>query len=333
MERTIVAVTDYIEPDLMWEEEQLARLGVKLMAYQLKFAPPEELLSKVKDADVLVVNMARMNGEVIGGLRRCRLIIRHGVGYDNVDVAAATRKGIMVSYVPDYCLEEVAEHTIALMMACVRRLFQGRKVLEDSARRGSWDFEPLVPTFRLMGKTVGIVGCGRIGSRVLRRLSGFGVRTIVCDPYLPEERRRELGVPFVDLEALLSESDVVTLHVPLNSETYHMISEPQLRAMKPTAYLVNTSRGPVVDTKALARALREGWIAGAGIDVYEREPPEPGEELLSLPNAVLSPHISWYSEESAWDIRVKIVEDIRRFCEGKPPRFLVNPEVLQRRGT
>jgi len=117
MERTIVAVTDYIEPDLTWEEEQLARLGVKLMAYQLKFAPPEELLSKVKDADVLVVNMARMNGEVIGGLRRCRLIIRHGVGYDNVDVAAATRKGIMVSYVPDYCLEEVAEHTIALMMA------------------------------------------------------------------------------------------------------------------------------------------------------------------------------------------------------------------------
>ena len=333
MGRTItVAVTDYVEPDLSWEEEQLAPWGVRLQAHQLKFAPPEELVSKIRDADAVVVNMARMDEEVIGGLRRCRLIIRHGVGYDNVDVAAATRKGIMVSYVPDYCLEEVAEHTIALMMACVRRLFQGRKVLEDSARRGSWDFKPLVPAFRLMGKTVGIVGCGRIGSRVLGRLSGFGVRILVCDPYLPEERRRELGVPFVDLEALLSESDVVTLHVPLNSETYHMISEPQLRTMKPTAYLVNTSRGPVVDTKALVRALKEGWIAGAGIDVYEKEPPDPEEELMSLPNATLSPHLAWYSEESAWDIRVKIVEDIRRFCEGKPPRFLINPEVLRREG-
>jgi len=193
MEPVKIVVTDYIEPDLEWEREQLARFDhVTLEYYQLKFAPREELVEKIRDADVVLVNMVPMTEEVIDQLEKCKLIIRHGVGYDNVDVAAATARGIRVAYEPDYCTDEVAEHAITLMLAAWRKLFVGRTVLEESSRNGLWDFQRVYPIRGLRGRTLGIVGCGRIGSTVLARLRGFGFEFLVSDPYLSEKRRAAL---------------------------------------------------------------------------------------------------------------------------------------------
>jgi len=323
-----IVVTDYIEPDLEWERAQLARYQhVRLEYHQLKFAPQDELIAAVRDADVVLVNMVPMTAAVIDRLERCRLIIRHGVGYDNVDVAAATARGIRVAYEPDYCTDEVAEHAIALMLAAWRKLFVGRQVLEESSRNGIWNFDAIYPIAGLRGKTLGIVGCGRIGSTVLARLRSFGFRFLVCDPYLSETRKAELGVPVVPLAQLLPAADIVTLHAVLNEETRNLIGAQQLRLMKSTAYLVNTARGGLVDTEALVRALRENWIAGAAIDVYVKEPPDPDCPLFACPNVVLAPHLGWYSEEANWSIREKIVEDFVRFIEGRPPRFLINKEL------
>jgi D-3-phosphoglycerate dehydrogenase / 2-oxoglutarate reductase len=323
-----IVVTDYIEPDLEWEKEQLSRFEhVTLSYHQLKFAPQEELLAAIGDADVILVNMTAMTAEIIQQLDRCKLIIRHGVGYDNVDVAAATAKGIRVAYEPDYCTDEVAEHAIALMLAAWRKIFIGRQVLEDSSRNGIWDFDPIYPIGTLMGKTVGIVGCGRIGSTVLARLESFGFKFLVCDPYLSDKRREQLTAPLVDMDTLLREADIITIHANLNEETHHLIGEAQLRAMKPTAYLVNSARGGLVDTDALAQALNEGWIAGAAIDVYVKEPPDPDFPLFACKTALLAPHLGWYSEEANWSIREKVLDDFVRFIEARPPRFLINKEL------
>jgi len=328
MERIEIVVTDYIEPDWKWEEEQLAKYDHVSFAYhQLKFAPQEELIAAIRDADVILVNMTPMTAEIIDRLEKCKLIIRHGVGYDNVDVEAATARGIRVAYEPDYCTDEVAEHAIALMLGAWRKLSTGLKVLEDSSRNGIWDFEPIYPISTLKGKTVGIVGCGRIGSTLFERLQSFGFEFLICDPYLTAERQAELGIQIVDLETLLKGADIVTVHAVLNEETHHLIGEAQLRLMKTTAYLVNTARGALVDTDALARALREQWIAGAAVDVYVKEPPDPDFPLFACENALLAPHLGWYSEEANWSIREKIVEDFARFIEGRPPRFLINKEL------
>ncbi len=328
MDKIKVVVTDYIEPDLVWEEEQLAKLGdVDFSYFQLKFAPAAEVIGHIKDADVVVVNMVPMTAEVIGALERCRLIIRHGIGYDNVDLAAATRKGIRVANIPDYCPDEVAEQAMALLMATWRQVGIGRRVLEESARRGQWDFSTMPPLYRLEGKTVGIVGFGRIGSRVYNRLQGFGVDILVCDPYLSEKRREFLGEKLVSLDELLAKSDIVTVHALLNAETRHLFSRARFEKMKPTAYIINTARAGLIDTEALIWALQNKIIAGAGIDVYEKEPPAPDLALFAMDNVILSPHLGWCSVEAGWDIREKIIADIMRFREGQPPRFVVNKEV------
>jgi len=323
-----IVVTDYIEPDLNWEEEQLAKYdNVTFEHHQLKFKTRDEVLAAVHDADVILVNMVAFDAETINGLDRCKLIIRHGAGYDNVDIAAATAKGIRVGYEPDYCSDEVAQHAIMLILASWRKLFKGRQVLEESSQAGKWDFTPIYPIYSLVGKTVGVVGCGRIGSLVLRMLSGFDFSVRICDPYLSAGRQAELGVEVEPLDAVLSASDIVTVHAALTDETRDLIGEPQLRLMKPTAHLVNCARGALVNTDALAKAVKEKWIAGAAIDVYVKEPPDPDFPLFGLEEVTLAPHLSWYSEEAGWSIREKIMEDFVRFIDGRPPRFLINEEL------
>jgi D-3-phosphoglycerate dehydrogenase / 2-oxoglutarate reductase len=327
--RPKVVVTDYIEPDLDWEAQEMANRGVEFVACQLKFRPEDEVVAAVRDGDVIVVNMVKMTPRVIAALEKCRRIIRHGVGYDNVDAAACTAKGIPLAYCPDYCVDEVAEQAIALMFACSRQIPQSRKILDDSIARGQWDFTSLAKCYRMAGKTLGIVGCGRIGSRVLQKTRHFGFGEIlVSDPYLSPRRLDELDIHTVPCEQVFRESDYITIHTALTDETRHLVNRQTLATMKRTAYLVNTSRGPVVDHEALADALREKAIAGAGIDVYDNEPPEQSYPLLGLENAVLTPHLSWYSEDAAWTIRRKIVEDIDLALAGKPPRYCVNREVL-----
>ncbi len=322
-----VVVTDYIEPDLNWEAQELARRGVEFKAHQLKFAPHADVIAATRDADVVIVNMVPITAEIIPKWEKCRLVIRHGVGYDNVDVAALNKAGIPLCYFPDYCAEEVAEQAIALLMACGRRLNAARRALDISSARGAWDFAETVPIFLMAGRTLGIIGCGRIGSLVYRKLRSFGFKFLICDPYLSAERKKELEIEVVDKEKVFRESDFITIHTPLTRETRHLVNEQTLSLMKPTAYLVNTSRGLMVDLQALAKALEKGVIAGAGIDVFEVEPPPPDSPLFRLPNTVLTPHLSWYSEDSGRRIRELIVTEIDRFIAGQPPRYVAKPNV------
>ena len=325
-----VVVTDYIEENLDWEAEQCRQAGVGFAAYQLKFKPEAEVLAKICDAEVIIVNMVRFDASLVSKLTKCELLIRHGIGYDNVDVDACTRQGIVFAYQPDYCKEDVAEHAIALIFACARKVVASRRMLEVSAAKGQWDFCGLLPLRRMDGRTLGIVGFGRIGSRVYRKLRHFGLKIIANDPYLTDEQRSKFpDVRFVDKRTLFASSDYVTIHTPLNPETRHLVDAETLAWMKPTAYLVNTARGPMVDAAALAQACRDRRIAGAAVDVFDVEPPPPDHPLFNLENVILTPHIAWASEEAGWEIRRSIMSDALGHARRRPARCIVNPELMK----
>jgi D-3-phosphoglycerate dehydrogenase / 2-oxoglutarate reductase len=324
-----VVVTDYIEPDLKWEENELKKYpNVDFQHYQLKFKSMDEVLLKIEDAEIIVVNMVPLTKEIISKLKKCKLIIRHGIGFDNVNVEACTEAGIILANIPDYCVEEVAEQAVMLLFACARKIFIQGKVLSDSAARGEWDFKDLYPIFRVREKKLGIIGCGRIGSVVLSMARGIGMDVKIHDPYLTPERLKELNVKNEDLYVLLAESDFISVHCPLNDETKELFDYAKFKKMKSSAFFINTARGGIVNTTDLIQALQEKIIAGAGIDVYTgKEPPSPDSPMFKLENIILSPHISWYSEESGWSIRAKIIDDIKRHLNNEKPRFIVNQDL------
>jgi len=322
-------ITDYIEPDLCWEEEECRKLGLRFACYQLKDAPPAEIIKHIRDADIVLVNMARFTAEVIGGLPSAKLILRHGIGYDNVDVAAATAHGIVFANEATASSEDVAEHAVMLILETYKKKNFQNKLLKGWVESRQWSSQEIAPLHRLSGKTLGIVGCGNIGSRVFKKMKGFGLDVLVCDPYLSQERLDALGVTHTRFEELLKKSDIVTIHVPGTEETRGMFNREAFSRMKRSAVVINTARGPIVKTADLIQALKEGTISGAGLDVFEKEPPEPELELLHMDNVVVSPHIAWYSEEGGWDIRSMIMDDVRGFLLGKPPRYVVNPEVFE----
>lgn len=324
-----VVVTDYIEDNLDWETAEFAGTGIEFLTHQLKHRPASELVEATRDADIIVVNMAPITAEVVAAWTRCKLVIRHGIGYDNVDVAALCKRGIPLVNIPDYCVEEVAEHAIALILNAARKITVSQKILRDSVELGQWDFRAAVPIQRMKGQRLGIVGCGRIGGCVYQRLSSFGFEFAVCDPYLPDDRLHALGVTPLSLEEVLSTSDIVTLHAPLNDNTRHMINATTLRLMKSSAFLINTARAGLIDHKALVSALEEGSIAGAALDVFDKEPPSPSDPLLGLDNVVLTPHLSWYSVEAEWVIRRRIVSVIHDFVAGRPLENVVNANELE----
>ncbi len=319
-----VVITDYIEADLEWEKEEFKKLGLEYSIFQMKHASSSQLVEKLIDANIIIVNMAKMNREVLSKLNKCKLIIRHGVGYDNIDTSAAKEFNIIVSYIPDYCTDEVAEQAVMLLLTSYRKFVQQHESMNLSFGKNEWEFSPVIPVRRFSGKNAGLIGCGRIGQKVLKILRGFDINVLVHDPLLSEERRKELGVTNKSLEDVLTQSDMISIHCTLDSGTHHIIGEKELRMMKPEAVLVNTARGGIVDVEALAKACKEKWIVGAGIDVYEKEPPTNNFPLIGLQNVILTPHLSWYSEDAGWDIRKKIVEDVSRFVRGQKPRFPVN---------
>jgi len=319
-----IVVTDYVEDNLDWEKEQLAKLPVEFQAFQLKNAPFDEVLAKVNSASILVVNMLPVDEKLLSSLKECRLIIRHGAGYDNVDIDAATQNGILVCYIPDYCQEEVSEQTIMLLLNCLRKFKSQLVSFESSVKKGQWDFSAVTGIRRFSNRKAGIVGCGRIGSNILKILRGFGIDCIICDPYLTMTRQEELGIQCRSLSEVLSEADFVTLHCSYTKETHHLINEKALRMMKPDSFLINTSRGNVVDLTALGQACQNGWIAGAAIDVFGKEPPGEDLDLIGLDNVILTPHLSYYSLEAEWSIRKKIIEDIIRYVNKIKPRYPLN---------
>ncbi|WP_297521468.1 glyoxylate reductase [Thermococcus sp.] len=292
--------------------------------------PREVLLQKVRDVDALVTMLSeRIDREVFDSAPKLRIVANYAVGYDNIDVDEATKLGIYVTNTPDVLTDATADFAWTLLLATARRLVEA----DNFVRSGEWKrrgiaWHPLMFLGRdVYGKTIGIVGFGRIGQAVARRAKGFGIRILYNARSRKPEAEKELGAEFKSLDELLKESDFVVLAVPLTKETYHMVNEERLKLMKPTAILVNIARGKVVDTEALVKALKEGWIAGAGLDVFEKEPYY-HEELFKLKNVVLAPHIGSATFGAREGMAELVARNLIAFKNGEVPPTLVNGEVV-----
>lgn len=283
----------------------------------------DDYIRECCEAAALLVQYAPFTRRVFEGLPRLRVVVRYGVGVDGIDLDAATEHGVPVVNVPDYGTDEVANHAVALLLALGRKIAR----LDRQTRAGRWDVFQVGQISRFAGRTVGIVGCGRIGSSVARKLGGFDVHLFGHDPYITAFPPRVMPVP---LERLLAESDYVTLHCPLTSETRHLIDAGRLALMSPTAVLVNTARGGLVDTAALVEALQTGSLAGAGLDVLEDEPIDPRSPLLAMEQVIVTPHAAWYSDEGRSDLKRKAAEEAVRVLRGERPLNCVNPKVFAR---
>lgn len=288
----------------------------------------DELAEEAKDADVIMVVYAKIAEKIINSAAKLRGIARYGIGVDNIDLKAASKRRIPVANVPDYCIGTVADHAFALILALNRKLLLADNILR-SGEYGIWTSpSPKLMGVDLEGKVLGLVGIGKIGSAVAARAKGFGMKVVAFDPYIPKEIAEKLGVELVDLETLLKNADFISIHVPLTPETRGIIGEKELRLMKRTAYIINTARGPIIQEKALYKALKNGWIAGAGLDVYEKEPPDPDNPLFKLENVILTPHIAYYTKEAIWRLEMSAVEEAIRILQGKMPKNLVNKEAF-----
>ena len=322
MPSLLVGVSDSVFPNLNPAREVLSKIGAEV---QLAEEPtPETILRIATNADALLVTYAKITADMIRQMTRCRIISRFGIGVDNVDLAAATSAGIVVTKVPDYCIDEVSDHTLALLLALVR------KVPSSNARvhSGRWEMKAVVPIHRLRGTVLGLVGFGRIPRLVAPKAQSFGIRVVAHDPFVPQEIFSRASVEHVEFGELLKISDYVSIHSPLVPETQNLFSDDVFQQMKRGAYLVNTARGPIVDEAALARALDAGYLAGAALDVLPQEPPS-GSPLFGRDNVIITPHTSFYSEESLVDLQIRAAEEVARVLTGQAPRNAVNPDALR----
>jgi len=295
---------------------------------QNEIPPPREvLLREVADIDGLLSLLTdRVDGELLDRAPRLRVVSNYAVGFDNIDVPAATQHGVVVTNTPGVLTETVADFAMTLILATARRVVEADKYTRANLWR-SW--EPMLFLGQdVHGATLGLIGLGRIGSAVARRARGFNMRILYHDVIRREDLEAELGIEYRPFEEVLREADFVSVHVPLMPETRHLIGREQLKMMKRTAVLVNTARGPIVDTLALAEALREGWIWAAGLDVFEKEPIEPDHPLLALDNVIVVPHIASASIETRTKMAVMAAENLLAVLEGRRPPNPVNPEVL-----
>jgi D-3-phosphoglycerate dehydrogenase len=323
MEERIVVITDTVFPNLDRTREILSR-ATELRV--LKDSSAASIVEAVGDADSVLVTYAKITGEIVRQMRRCRIIARCGIGVDNVDVEAATRSGIIVTNVPDYCIEEVSDHALALLLAFARKLIPANA----RAHHGSWEISSVAPLRRLRGSVLGLVGCGRIAQQVACKAQAFGMRVVAYDPYVPAEVLHGAGIQGISFEDLLSSADYISIHVPLGTTTRHIFDRAAFQRMKNTAYIINTARGGIIDESALVQALDAREIAGAALDVLEREPPV-GSQLLGREDVILTPHTGFYSEESLLELQTKAAEEVARVLDGHLPRNPVNPEVLRGR--
>ena len=319
----VVAVTDHVFPDLEQEHEILGAEGHELR-FEANATSPEEVAAAVTGADAVLNCYAKMPGDVIRGLSGCRIIARYGIGLDTIDMDAANAMGIVVTNVPDYCIDEVSDHALSLALSLAR----GVVLLDRRVRSGSWTPTDARPLHRLRGRIFGLVGFGRIARALAVKASAVGFEIVATDPYVPDDAVREAGAEPVGLDELLARADVVSLHVPLSDESHHLIDAGALTAMKDGAILVNTSRGPLVDTDALRDALEAGRLGGAALDVLEHEPPSLDDPLLRRDDVVITPHAGFYSEESLRELQRKAVEQVVAALRGERPRYAVNADAI-----
>lgn len=311
-----VVITDYVWESLDVEKKTLEGLA-DLVA--LKTKKPEEFLPQAADCDALLNTYAGpITADVMGGMPKCRIIARYGIGVDTIDLEAATRAGIIVTNNPTYCIEEVAEHTMALLLACARKIaFYDRLV-----RSGLWEVPPGKPIYRLAGRTLGLVGFGNIARQVAIRAAAFGMNVLYADPFVKEGPGQRVG-----LDTLLAESDFVSLHPPLTPETRKMMNDAAFSKMKPSAFVINCARGPVIDTEALVRALDAKKIAGCALDTTDPEPLPDPHPLRGRENVIVAPHVAWYSEQAMAGLQAGAPGEVRRVLSGEWPVNVVNKAV------
>ncbi|HSJ54836.1 MAG TPA: C-terminal binding protein [Anaerolineae bacterium] len=323
MNEPLVVVTDTVFPSLEPVQRVLAAVNARL-----EMAPqplPEVIATAARRADALLVTYAKVPGDTIRRLECCKIISRTGIGVDNVDVEAATEKGIVVTRVPDYCIDEVSDHSLALLLALARKIPLANRLVSA----GTWSVDSVGTIHRLRGQTLGLVGFGQIPRALAPKAQALGVQVVAYDPYVAAEAMAREGVRQVTFDELLEEADLISIHAPLTPETHHLFGREAFEKMRPGALLVNTARGPLVDTAALVEALDAGKLAGAALDVLEVEPPPPNSKLLGRSDLLLTPHTAFYSVESLLDLQVKAAEEVLRVLQGQRPRNPVNPQVLE----
>ncbi len=318
-----VLVTDFVWPSVEPERAVLAKAGAELIV-----APDsneDTLVNMAKDMDGIMTCFAQVTERVVRSAEKCVVIGRFGVGVDNIAVDTATELGIAVTYVPDYCMEEVSDHVMALLLAWNRRIV----LFDRSVKTNGWGSVGLgMRIMRLRGKNLGIVGFGRIGRAVAEKAKAFGLELLAHDPYLTLEVAAQHGATLVDMPTLLRESDFVTLHSPLTPETRSLISKAELEMMKPDAFLINAARGPLIDEHALYHALKSGQIAGAGLDVLVDAAPPPDDPLVALDNVIVTPHTAFFSQEAVLELEERAAGEVARVLHGQMPDNLVNKAVL-----
>jgi len=319
-------ITDHPFPTLDLAQAIFSRHGIDLEAMQAR--DEETVIAHARTADAMMVGMARIDKKVVDALERCKVIVRLGVGFDNVDLPAATSRRIMVVNVPDFCTEEVSDHAMALILIIARRVIPGQKAV----REGKWG--PMAIDFtsfkRVREQTLGLYGFGRIARGMAEKARGFKMACVAYDPFVSKEAMAATGVEKVDLKELLIRSDYLSLHSPLTKETENAFGLEEFRTMKPTAWIINTSRGPVIREEDLIKALDDRMIAGAALDVLAKEPPDGNHPLLNRENVILTPHMASWTWDSRNDLQTKGAEEVVRALKGERPKNLVNPEVLSR---
>jgi D-3-phosphoglycerate dehydrogenase / 2-oxoglutarate reductase len=310
------------------EMEGLSPIAAEIV--EIPAGTDDEFVNAARDADALYAKGRLITKRIIDGLERCKVIALGTVGVDSVDIAAATARGIPVTNVPDTFIEEVADHTMLLILATYRRLV----VMDRFVREGRWaEGRPLLSEFpRLMGQTLGFVAFGHVARAVAVRARAFGIHMLAYDPYVEELVVSQYGVEPADLTELLQRSDIVSMHAPATPDAHHLLTEHHFRQMKPEALFISTGRGPTVDEQALIRALKEGWIAAAGLDVLEQEPPSPNNPLLKMDNVILTPHVASASARFDPVRKRRVGQEMALVLSGRWPRSCVNPSVLEKSG-
>jgi D-3-phosphoglycerate dehydrogenase len=304
--------------DILLEQEVLSAIAANVVHTKTLDTP--QAIESVKHADALMVTIQKVSADLIATMACCKVISRVGTGLDAIDIAAATAHGIWVAYVPDYSIDEVSTHALALLLAQARRLPR----LIESTRQGLWDYKVVPPIERLNTQSVGVLGFGRIGRAFALKAKGVGMDVIAYDPYIASDVIEAAGVRAVDFETLLRTSDYISLHVPLMASTRHIIDATALSLMKPTAFLINAARGGLIDESALLAAVRAGQIAGAALDVLVVEPPQADNPLLHEERIWITPHVGWYSEAARRDVRIRAAEEVVRIWRGETPRCPAN---------
>ena len=318
-----VLITDYVWPSTDPERAVLEAGGASVVV-----APDGKeatLVELARDADAIMTCFAHVTENVVRAAENCIVIGRFGVGVDNIAVSTATELGIAVTYVPDYCVDEVSDHVMALLHTWNRKI----ALFDRSVKERGWGSQPLtMRMMRLRGKTMGVVGFGRIGQAVAAKARAFGLHILATDPVIPGELVESQGGRMVDLPTLLAESDFISLHTPLNEATRNLIGREELSLMKQDAFLINAARGPLIDETALYDALKEGSIAGAGLDVMADNSPPQDHPLLALDNIIITPHVAFFSQESTLELEQRAAAEVVSVMQGRMPDNLVNPAVL-----